>query len=180
MTGLSDSQTALSAKIKRSALIWGVIAGLVVGGIAYWLLSGQAPALRSAASAGVAALVAIFARQKSIASGSAQSRCNACNTPFSITRTDRSETLTGSQDMEKTETLEDGSTKTTTWIAEEYEVTETWTCAKCGDITHKHSTSNRKRDETETLRQAVDAKTGDTTKQAKQGKPGKSQKNRKP
>ncbi|MEX0969474.1 MAG: hypothetical protein WD046_03390 [Paracoccaceae bacterium] len=147
MSGLSAEQEAMQASIKKTALIWGCIGGAVVALIALLVLSGQGGALRfgGAVILGAGAGFGLF--KWSFGNGSKAAQCGKCSAAFSITRTDRSEKVLGSEPKESREEADDRSTKVITWMEETYEVTETYTCAKCGDVTTKTHTSSRKKDE---------------------------------
>lgn len=147
MSGLSAEQEAMQASIRKTATIWGCIGGAVVALIALWVLGGQASAVRygGAAILGAGAGFGLF--KYMFGNGSKAAQCSKCGAAFSITRTDRSEKLLGSAPKESRQEADDRSTKVTTWTEESYEVTDTYTCAKCGDVTRKTHTSNRKTDE---------------------------------
>jgi len=51
MTNLTSEQEALRASIKKSAIIWGVVLGLIIAGLAYWLLGSQGTGIRSGGAA---------------------------------------------------------------------------------------------------------------------------------
>lgn len=147
MSGLSAEQEAMQASIRKTATIWGCIGGAAVALIALWALGSQGSAVRygGAAILGAGAGFGLF--KWSFGNGSKAAQCGKCSAAFSITRTDRSEKLLGSAPKESRQEADDRSTKVTTWVEESYEVTDTYTCAKCGDVTHKTHTSNRKKDE---------------------------------
>ncbi|MEE9455135.1 MAG: hypothetical protein V3V13_12265 [Paracoccaceae bacterium] len=165
MTELSDDQNALRASIRKGAITWGVIIGVLTALLAYWLLGAQGNAVRFGGS-GLAGLIAGFGLfKKSFASGAKTARCTACNAAFSITRTDRVETLIASELKEERDVQEDKSTKITTWSAETYDVTDTYTCTACDEVTTKQYQTERKQDEATTIEPFVAPKAGD--KQAK-------------
>jgi len=155
MSNLSESQEARRASIHKSALIWGCIGGAVVALIALWALGGQGAAVRFGGAVVLGAGVGFGLFRMSFNSGSKSAQCAKCSAAFSISRTDRSEKVLGSEAKETRELAEDKSTKVTTWTEEAYEVTETFTCAKCGDVTTKTHKSSRKRDETSAIEAAV-------------------------
>ncbi|MCF6304357.1 MAG: hypothetical protein L3J33_03175 [Rhodobacteraceae bacterium] len=147
MTNLSQEQEEMRQSIQKSAMIWSVVFGLIVAGIAFWALAGQGNLIRmgGAAVGGVVALVAIFKWRFSANSKSAQ--CGKCSTAFSISKTDHVETLKSSETKETRDAQEDFSTKVTTWTEEVYEVADTYSCGSCGDETVKEYTTTRKKDE---------------------------------
>ncbi len=154
MSQLSPEQAALKASITKSAAIWAVIFGLIIGAIAYAISSDFGQPIRSLIGAAllVAAAVPIFIWRKS--ANSAAATCAKCNATFSITRTDRVEKVLSSVPKETREAQPDYSTKVTTWLEEEIETTSTYTCAKCGDVETKVNTHTAKKDEKEEIEPA--------------------------
>ncbi len=146
MPELSAEQQALKASIRKSALIWGLILGALVGGFVYMLNDELAQPLRSLVGGGVFAVIAgvIFVWRSKANAGAAT--CKKCNAAFSISRTDRSEKTLSSEPKETRDAQPDHSTKVTTWLEEVIETTDTYTCSKCGDITTKVSTRTEKKD----------------------------------
>ncbi len=97
-------------------------------------------------------VVAFSMYRKSFASGSKSAQCSKCNTAFSISRTDRAETVTSTTDKEERNAQEDGSTEVKIWVEERYTVLETFTCSKCSDVTTKeHHSTRRKEEKTEVI-----------------------------
>ncbi len=154
MPHLTQEQQALKASITKSAMIWAIIFGLIVAGILYWALGGQENLIRIGAAVvgGVAVFVVIFLWRKS--ANSTAAKCPKCNAAFSISRTDRTEVLASSEEKETREPQEDGSVKVLTWVEEVYDITDTYTCSQCNDITTKESRTTRKKDEAETIEPA--------------------------
>jgi len=154
MAKLSADQQALKDSIKKSALIWGIILGLIAAGIAYWALGGQGQAMRmgGAAAAGAVVLGLIFSwRMKA---NSAAAVCGKCNTSFSIKRTDHTEIVALTEPKETRDAQPDYSTKVVKWVEDTVAVTDTYTCAKCGDTTVKKYNKTVKRDESEVIEPA--------------------------
>lgn len=147
MTQLSEEQQELQASIKKSSTIWAVIIGLITAGMVYWIMSSQATMIRGGAAVIGGAIVAFAMYRKSFKSGSKSARCTSCDAAFSISRTDKSETLVVSENKEEREAQEDGSTKVTTWVEEKYDVTDTYTCSACSDATTKEYQTTRRVDE---------------------------------
>jgi hypothetical protein len=163
MTDLSVEQAALRASIHKSGLIWGGIAGLVVGGLAYWL-AGSLDMLPRAAIAVIAAGGVGFVSYRGIfGSGSKQAQCEKCGTPFSVRESGRSERLVSSMPKSKVEEAQPAEavdkTKAklsaapakpgkvmTKWIEDSYEVTVTSTCAHCKNESSRILTETRERD----------------------------------
>lgn len=147
MTQLSDEQETLRASIKKGAIIWGVVLGLIIAALAYWILGSQGGLIRpgSAALAGLLAAGGLY--KKFMSSGAKGAKCANCNAGFSVSRTDKTETLLKSEARESRKELENGDTEITTWVEEVFDVDDTYSCAKCADTTHKAYQSTRKRDE---------------------------------
>jgi uncharacterized membrane protein YgcG len=167
MSQLSQEQELKRAAIQKTATIWGGIVAVLVGLLLIWVLGSQGPALRFGGAV-VAALVAgglVF--KASFKSGAKSSECATCGAPFSLTRSDRSEVLASSEPREEREEQEDKSTKVTTWTEEVYDVTETYTCSKCDDITTKQFQTTRRKDEESIVEPPVSAK-GDAVGQGEE------------
>ena len=154
MSRLSQDQIEKEASIRKSATIWGVIAGVIVALLALWILSGQGGAIRYGGAVIIGLVVAALVFRASFNSGAKNAKCSSCGAAFSISRTDRSEELASSEKKEKREELEDGSTKIMTWTEEIYDVTETFSCAKCNDVTTKNHKTTRRKDEDERVEPA--------------------------
>jgi len=154
MSQLSPEQAALKADIAKSAAIWGVILGALVGGLTYALNDEFAQPMRSLIGGGVFIVVAalIFIWRKK--ANSAAATCAKCNATFSISRTDRTEKALSSEAKETRDAQPDYSTKVTTWLEEVIETTDTYTCAKCGDTEVKVSQRTVKKDEKEEIEPA--------------------------
>lgn len=181
-TPLSNQQETLRASIKKGAMIWGLILGLIVAAVAYWLLGGQAGMIRQGGAILAGVLVAAGIYRRSMSSGAAGAKCAKCNAAFSVSRTDQAEILVTSDARESRKELENGDTEITTWVEEVFNVDDTYTCSKCNDVGHKKYQSTRKRDEKVVVKTAdkkADEKAGESGKEnsrdkAKQSK-GKSQ-----
>ena len=163
MTQLSDQQETLRASIKKGAIIGGVILGLIVAGLAYWLLGSQGSAIRSGGAGLAGLLVAGGMYRKSMSSGAEGAKCANCNATFSVARSDKAESLVKSEAKESRKDLDNGDIEITTWVEEVYDVDDTYTCAKCADVTHKKYQSTRKRDE-KTVVKTAGKKGADTGK----------------
>ncbi len=176
MTQLSQEQEEMRAAIRKKAMTWGIVMGVIVAALVWWLLGSQSTALR-----GGGALIAGFAvgfttLRKSMSSGADSARCPKCNAAFSISQTDSKEEVTSSEEKEEREEQEDKSTNVTKWVEDKVTVTETFTCASCGDVTQKESQLTRRRDEEKSTEPAPapkeDKKAGKS--EGKSGKSGKS------
>lgn len=153
MTDLSSEQIEKRASIQKSATIVGAIVGVIVALIALWALGGQGAAIRFGGAILVGGGVGFLAYRGSYKANAKSAACESCGAPFTRSRTDRTETPTGSEEKEAREDQEDGTTKVTTWIEETFDVTETFTCAKCNDVTTKTHSSSRRTDEEEMILQ---------------------------
>ena len=167
MSHLSQEQQDLKASITKSAAIWGVIIGLITAGLVYWIMGSQTTMIRLGAAALGGVVVVFSMYRKSFASGSKSAQCGKCNTAFSISRTDRVETVTSTTDKEERKAQDDGSTEVKTWVEEGYSVLESFTCSKCSDVTKKEYQSTRRKDEKTEL---VPAPVSSATKGGKQSK----------
>lgn len=147
MSGLSQEQVENRASIQKGATVWGVIAGVIAGLLALWILSGQGGAVRFGGAGVIGLVVGVLTGRASFKSGAKSALCDSCGAAFSRSRTDRAETLASSEAKEEREEQEDKSTKVTTWTEETFDVVDTYTCAKCGNATTKAYQSKRRRDE---------------------------------
>jgi len=147
MPSLSNEQQALRASIKKGAIIWGLVLGVIVAALAYWMLGSQDGMIRKGAAALAGLVVAGGMYRKSMATGSAGAQCSKCNAAFSVSRVNRDEVLASSEARESRKELENGDTEITTWVEETYDVDDTYSCSKCSDVSHKKYQTTRKRDE---------------------------------
>ena len=169
MSGLSQDQEAMRAAIRKKAMIYGAVFGLIGAGLLWWMLGSQGMPIRAGAALLGGVAVGFATVNKSMKSSASSALCPACNAAFSISRSNRKETVTASQNMDKREEQDDGSVKLTTWVEDKIDVVETYTCASCKDATTKEFQITRKRDEETT----VEAKLG-SNKAGKSDKGGKS------
>lgn len=151
MSGLSQEQIEKRASIQKSALTFGIIAGVIVGLIALWVLSGQGGTVRYGGAIVIGAVVGFLVRNASFKSGAKSAACEKCGAAFSISRSDRSETPAGSEPKEEREPQDDGTIKVTTWTEDSFDVVDTYTCASCGDASTKAYTTTKRRDEAERI-----------------------------
>lgn len=154
MTNLTSEQEALRASIKKSAIIWGVVPGLIVAGLAYWLLGSQGTGIRSGGAALAGLLSAGLITRKNLSSGAAGAKCANCGAAFSVARVERQEVLANTTPKEERKTLDNGDTEITTWVEEVYDVDDTYKCSSCGDTTHKTYQSTRRKDEETVVKSA--------------------------
>ena len=171
MTQLSEEQQELQASIKKSSTIWAVVLGLITAGLVYWIMASQATMIRGGAAVIGGVIVAFAMYRKSFKSGAKSALCSSCNAAFSISRTDKVETLVASENKEEREVQEDGTTKVTTWVEEKYDVTDTYTCSACSDATTKeYQTTRRKDEKTEVIAAPVTSATKDSKQSKSKGK----------
>ncbi len=147
MSELSKEQEELKSSITKSALIWGGVFALIAGAIAFWstanMDTGDRTQITGMVAGGVGFLIFwLVSRAKA-----KSSKCPKCSAAFSISRTNREETLISSEEKSEHETLEGGGSRLTTWREEKYDVVETYTCSSCGDVTTKISQTTRRKDE---------------------------------
>lgn len=180
MPQLSSEQETLRASIKKGAIIWGVVLGLIIAALAYWILGSQGGLIRQGGAAIAGLLVAGGVYSKSMTSGAAGAKCANCNAGFSVSRTDKNEVLVKSEARESRKELENGDTEISTWVEEIFDVDDTYSCSKCDDITHKKYQSTRKRDENTVIKsvakKSVDSGKSNSRGKAKQSKGGSQRK----
>ena len=155
MPDLSPEQAALKASIQKSALIWALILGALVGGFIYMLNDEFAQPMRALIGGdtfiAIASLI-FFWRSRA---NSAAATCPNCNAGFSISRTGRVEKTLSSAQKETRDAQPDYSTKVVTWVEETIEITDTYTCAKCGDTTTKINQRTNAKDRKEKIEPAA-------------------------
>ena len=176
MTNLSSEQEALRASIRKSAVIWGIVLGLIIAGLAYWLLGSQGIGIRSGGAALAGLLSAGLITRKNLSSGAAGAKCANCGAGFSVSRVDRQEVLAKSTPKEERKELDSGDIEITTWVEEIYDVDDTYKCSSCGDTTHKTYQSTRRKDE-ETVVKSAGKKGADASKGNSHGKAKSASKN---
>ncbi len=147
MGELTAEQLETRRKIRQGSIIGGTIIGLIVGGIAYWLLGSQAGTTRTLGAIAAGIVVAVVMYWKNYNAAAKDARCTKCNIAFAVSRTDRTEIPTSSENREERKEQDDGSIEITTWTEEEFDVVETYTCSACGDETTKEFTTTRRKDE---------------------------------
>lgn len=163
---LSNEQQALEKKIGKSAKTWGIVFGVITALIILAVMSGTNVFIwiGSALIAGNGVGYGIYKWRYGANSDAAT--CEKCKATFSISKTDKSETLTGSSEEESREEQEDGTTKVTTWTEEKYDVVETYTCSKCTDETTKEFKTTKRKDEKEVIEPAPKSGAGGQSKSA--------------
>lgn len=147
MPALSQEQLEKRAAIQKTATIWGAITGIVAGLLAMWILGGQGGAVRYGGAIVVAVAVGFAVFRASFQAGSKSAQCEKCGAAFSRSRTGHVETLLNTETKIERVDQEDKSTKVTTWTEEMFEVTDSYTCSKCQDVTTKTYETKRKSDE---------------------------------
>ena len=155
MNGLTTEQQALKNKIATSAIVWGVVAGVVVALLAFWLLADSGDLVRWTVSILGGAVVGFIAGRLLYSSGVTRAVCKKCGTAFGIREVSRSERLLSSEQRKKVEEVKPATkidargTRTVTWIEEKYEVTAVDECFNCHDRTERKWTVTRERDRSE-------------------------------
>ncbi|VAW14442.1 hypothetical protein MNBD_ALPHA11-422, partial [hydrothermal vent metagenome] len=147
MSELSNEQEELKSSITKSALTWGGVLALIAGAIAFWSTGDMDTGDRTQITGMVAGGVGFLMFWLVSRSKTKSSKCPKCSAAFSISRTNREETLISSEEKSEHEKLEGGGSKLTTWNEEKYDVVETYTCSSCGDVTTKISQTTRRKDE---------------------------------
>lgn len=144
MVDLSAEQIELKASIHKSATIWAGVLGIILALIVYFVLGSQGTTIQLVGAVVVGALAGYGIYRWQFGAQSKSAQCNTCNAAFSITRTDRSETLVGSEDKVERAPQDDGSTEVTRFTEETYDVVDTYTCASCNDVTKKEYKTTRR------------------------------------
>jgi hypothetical protein len=149
MAELSPEQQALKSKIFRGALIWGIIAGLVVALLCLWL-TGSAPGwIRWGLTLILGGGVGFLIYRMNYNAGVVQAVCKQCGTAFGIREVDRLEQVVGSEQKRKIEPgrpatkTDRGTSKVTTWTEEKVEVTAIDECFNCHNRTERKWMENR-------------------------------------
>lgn len=155
MNGLTPEQQALKNKITTSAIIWGVVAGIVVALLAFWLLANAGDVIRWGVAIVGGAGVGLLTWRLVHSSSVAKAVCKKCGTAFGIREVSRSERLIGSEQRRKQEQVKPSTkidaavNRTITWTEEKYEVTAVDECFKCHDRTERKWTVTREKDRSE-------------------------------
>jgi len=155
MDGLTPEQQALKNKITTSAIIWGVVAGIVVALLAFWLLANAGEVIRWGATIVGGGAVGFITWRLVQSAGVARAVCKKCGTAFGIREITRSEQLIGSEQRKKVEQVKPATkidaavSRTITWTEEKYEVTAVDECFKCHDRTERKWTVTREKDRSE-------------------------------
>ena len=156
MAQLTPDQRGLKTKITTGAIIWGVVAGLVVALLAFWLLANAGDIVRWGGAIVLGGLVGFFSYRTSYNSGVAKAVCKKCGTAFGIREVERHETVIGSEQRQKIEPsgpaskLDRGTNRITTWTEEKVEVTAIDECFNCHDRTERKWTTTREANKQET------------------------------
>ncbi len=148
---MSTDQTAIQQSIYKSARNTGIGFGVVSGLISLWALSGQPTAVWIGSSIAVAGIVGFGIYKWRYGANSDATNCEKCGAKFALSSSDKSEKISGSEAKEETELLDDGTTKITRWLEEKYLVTESFSCAKCQDITVKEYNRTRRKNVAEEI-----------------------------
>lgn len=155
MDGLSPEQQALKGKIATSAIVWGVVAGVAVALVAFWLLGNAGDLIRWIGTIVLGPAAGYFTYRWLYSSGVAKAVCKNCGTAFGIREVSRSEQLLSSEQRRKVEQVKPATkvdaaaNRTITWTEEKYEVTAVDECFKCHDRTERKWTVTREKDKVE-------------------------------
>lgn len=156
MAQLTSEQQGLKTKITTGAIIWGVVAGLIVALLSFWLLANAGDVVRWGVSIVLGAVVGFLAYRMSYNSGVAKAVCKKCGTAFGIREVDRREQVIGTEQRRKIEPgkpaskMDRGTNKVTTWTEEKVEVTAIDECFNCHDRTERKWTITREANKEET------------------------------
>jgi hypothetical protein len=152
---LTPEQQGIKTKITMSAILWGIIAGLVVALLAFWLLQNAADWLRWVLTVILGAGGGYLTFRLTYNSGVAKAVCKNCGTAFGIREVDRVERITGTEQRRKVQAgrppskTDRGTNKITTWTEEKVEVTAIDECFNCHNRTERKWTMTRDKDKTE-------------------------------
>jgi hypothetical protein len=155
MDGLSPEQQALKGKITTGAIIWGVVAGVVVALLALWLLANAGDVVRWLVAIILGPAVGYFTYRWRFSSDVAKAVCKNCGTAFGIREVGRSEQLLSAEQRKKIEQVKPATkidaavNRTVTWTEEKYEVTAIDECFKCHNRTERKWTVTREKDRAE-------------------------------
>lgn len=153
---LTPDQQGLKTKIATTAIIWGIVVGLVAALIVFWVGANAPDWVRWVLTLIVGGVAGYFTYKLNYNSGVAKAICKKCGTAFGIREVERSEHVVGIEQKRKVETgrpaskTERGTTKTTTWTEEKVEITAVDECFKCHDRTERKWTVTRDKDKVET------------------------------
>lgn len=152
---LTAEQQALKTRITTGAITWGVIAGLIVALLVFWMLGNAGDIIRWIGTVALGGAAGYFVHRWSYSSGVAKAVCNKCGTAFGIREVERHEQVTGAEQRRKIEPgkpaskMDRGTNKVTTWTEEKIEVTAIDECFKCHDRTERKWTTTRDKEKEE-------------------------------
>ncbi len=156
MDSLTPEQQGLKTKIRTGAIIWGIVSGLVVALLAFWLLSNAPDIIRWLLTIVLGGGTGFFIYRWTYNSGVTKAICKQCGTAFGINEVERHEQVIGSEQRQKIERvkggnkMDRGTNKVTTWIEEKVEVIAVDECFKCHNRTERKWTTTREVDKRET------------------------------
>ncbi|MCF6326378.1 MAG: hypothetical protein L3J21_03685 [Devosiaceae bacterium] len=158
MSELSENQEELRKSIQKSSMIWALVSAVIVGAIAYWLLGGQEQIIRMVATLAIGGATGFLMFRQNFNSRAKSSKCTKCSAVFSISRTNREETLVSCEEKSEKEKLDEGGTRLTVWSEEKFDVVETYTCSSCQEISTKEFQITRTKDKVVTEKGAPKSK----------------------
>jgi hypothetical protein len=155
MMDLTPEQQGLKTKITTGAIITGVIVGLIVALLTFWLAANLGDFWRWVLTVLLGGGIGFLTYRWRYNSGVAKAVCPKCGTAFGIREVERHEEVTGIEQKRKIEPAKAdkmgrGSNKVTTWTEEKLEVTAVDECFKCHNRTERKWQTARDKDKTET------------------------------
>jgi hypothetical protein len=153
---LTPEQQGLKTKIRTGAILWGVIAGLIIALLAFWLGANAPDWVRWGLTVILGAGAGFLVYRMNYNSGVAKAVCKKCGTAFGIREVARNEQILGSEQRQKlmpvkaASKVERGSNKLTTWTEVKVEVTAIDECFNCHNRTERKWQTTRETDKVET------------------------------
>ncbi len=156
MNALTVEQQALKTKIRTSAVIWSIIAALVVALIVFLVAGNAADWLRWGLTIVLGAGAGFLVYRNRYNSGVAKAVCKKCGTAFGIREVERREEVLGTEQRRKIEPIRASEktgrplNKVTTWTEQKVEIIAVEECFNCHDRTERKWTVTRDADKLET------------------------------
>lgn len=151
---LTPEQQGLKTKITTNAVITGVIVGLVVALLAFWLSGNLGDVWRWILVVVLGLGAAFLTYRLRYNSGVARSVCPKCGTAFGIREIERHEDVLGLEQKRKIEPIKGDKTgrglnKVTTWTEEKVEIIAVDECFNCHHRTERKWQISRDKDKHE-------------------------------
>ena len=153
---LTPEQQGLKTKIRAGAIIWGVVAGLVVVLLTFWLAGNTPDWIRWGLTLILGGGAGFLTYRMNFNSGVAKAVCKKCGTAFGIREVARNEAIIGSEQRQKmsparaASKVDRGTNKLTTWTDVKVEVTAIDECFNCHNRTERKWQATRETDKVET------------------------------